>query len=311
MSARPGVHERPAEHRTGLLHGLGAYVLWGLLPLYFKLLPGISSVEVVAHRVIWSVVFMGLLLGVMRLYPALIDALRQPRMVAALSLSAVLIAVNWLVYVWAVGAHHVVAASLGYFLNPLVNVLLGLVFLKEKLRRGQTIAVLIAAVGVAVLAAGELDTLWISMTLAVTFAFYGLVRKLVAVAPPVGLAVETLVLAPPALLVIGWFAAQGTLAFGRAGIESALLIGLGAATSVPLILFASAARKLPLVSLGLMQYIAPSLQFLAGVLLFGEALSAGRWASFGLIWIALILFVWDSLRGGRPVPPARPVGAEA
>lgn len=288
-----------AQHRAGLLAGLGAYALWGVLPLYFKLLPGVSAVEMVAHRVVWSVAFLALVLAGYRLFPALADALRRPRIVGALLLSAVLIAVNWLVYVWAVATDHVVAASLGYFLNPLVNVLIGTLMLKETLRRGQLVAVLIAAVGVALLAMGEIQTLWISLTLATSFAFYGLVRKLTPVPSAVGLMVETLLLALPSLLALGWIAQHGGLGFGRDAPSTALLIGLGAVTSVPLILFAMAARVLPMVTLGLMQYVAPTLQFLSGVLILGEHLSPERWASFLLIWAALALFVGDSLRGTR------------
>lgn len=288
--------EARATHRTGLLNGVAAYGLWGLLPLYFKLFPTVGSVEVVAHRVIWSVVFLAVVLIAVRLFPQFIAALRQPRILGALTISAVLIAVNWLVYIWAIYNAHVLAGSLGYFLNPLVNILLGMVFLHERLRRPQIVAVAIAALGVAVLAAGELQTLWISVTLAMSFALYGLVRKLTPVPAAVGLAVETLVLAPPALAALVWFGMAGTLAFGRDGVETALLIGTGAVTSVPLLLFAGAARRLPMITLGLIQYIAPSLQFLTGYFLLGEPLSTARLASFGLIWVALALFVGDSLR---------------
>lgn len=294
-----GEAELQARHRAGLLAGLGAYGMWGLLPLYFKLIHGALPMEVVAHRIVWSVAFLAIVLAGYRLYPALRDSLRQPRIVAALAISALLIAANWLVYVWAVDTRHVVAASLGYFLNPLVNVLLGTLVLKERLQRGQFIAVLLAGVGVAILAAGEIQTLWISLSLAISFALYGLVRKLTPVPASVGLAVETLLLAPLALAVLAWVARDGSLVFGRDVGTTALLVGLGAVTSVPLILFASAARALPLVTLGLMQYIAPTLQFLSGVLLLGETLSPERWASFLLIWAALALFVWDSLRGAR------------
>lgn len=287
------------DRRAGLLSGIGAYLIWGMMPIFFKLLPGVSPLEVVAHRIAWSVLFLIILLAAMRLYPVMTATLGQPRIVGALTISALLIIINWLVYVWAIGAQHVVAASLGYFLTPLANVLIGVIFLKERLRRGQTIAILIAVIGVAVLGSGELQTLWISFTLALSFAFYGLVRKLVVVPAPVGLAVETLVLTPPALIVLGWFGAHGTLAFGRSIPETLLLVSLGAVTSVPLILFANAARRLPMISLGLMQYITPMLQFLSGVFLFGEKLSPERWACFGLIWTALALFVWDSLRGAR------------
>lgn len=288
-----------AAHRTGLFYGLGAYGLWGLLPIYFKLFPGVGPVEVVAHRIIWSVAFLAILLAATRMVPTFTSALRQPRILGALSLSALLIAINWLVFIWAINDGHVLAGSLGYFLNPLVNVMIGVMFLHERLRRLQLVAVLIAAVGVAVLAAGELQTLWISVSLALSFALYGLVRKLTPVPAAVGLAVETLVLAPPALAALFWFHAQGTLAFGSDGLQAALLIGTGIVTSVPLMLFAGAARRLPMITLGLIQYIAPSLQFLTGYFLFGEPLSPARLASFGLIWVALALFVGDSLRGMR------------
>ncbi len=292
-----------AAHRTGLIHGLAAYGLWGMLPLYFKLFPGVSSVEIVAHRIVWSVAFLAGLMGVTRLYPAFLAALRQPRILGALALSALLIAANWLVFIWAVNDGHVLAASLGYFLNPLANILLGMTFLGERLRRGQMLALLVATAGVAILAVGELQTLWISLTLAISFALYGLVRKLTPVPAPVGLAVETVVLLGPALAALGWFAAQGTLGFGRDGVQTALLIGTGVVTSVPLMLFASAARRLSLGTLGLLQYVAPSLQFLTGYLLLGEPLSPARLASFGLIWLALALFVGEGVqtarRGGR------------
>lgn len=288
--------EARATRRTGLLNGVGAYGLWGLLPLYFKLFPTVAPVEVVAHRVLWSVVFLAVVLVAVRLFPPFTAALRQPRILGALTISAVLIAINWLVYIWAIYNAHVLAGSLGYFLNPLVNILLGLVFLHERLRRAQIVAVAIAALGVAVLAAGELQTLWISITLAMSFALYGLLRKLTPVPAAVGLAVETLVLAPPALATLIWFGMQGSLAFGRDGIETALLIGTGAVTSVPLLLFAGAARRLPMITLGLIQYIAPSLQFLVAIVLFGEHLNEIRLLSFAVIWLSLILFSYDSFK---------------
>lgn len=289
----------PDERRTGLLHGLAGYLIWGLLPLFFKLVDSVNPVEVVAHRALWALVFLAMILATRRLYPQLKSALTHPRILGALALSALFITINWLTYVSAVDSNHVVAASLGYFLNPLVSVLMGLVFLGEKLRRGQAIAVLIAAAGVAILAAGEIATLWISLTLAVSFACYGLVRKLTPVGAAVGLTVETLLLAPLALGTLFWFSAHGDPGFGRTATLSALLIASGAITALPLTLFASAARKLPLVILGLMQYITPTMQFLLGVLLFGEHLSPPRWASFALIWAALTLFIVDSVRGER------------
>ncbi len=296
--------EARAAHRSGLLNGFGAYVLWGLLPLYFKLFPEVMPVEIVAHRVIWSVAFLAVILGATRLLPAFGTALRQPRILGALALSAIFIAVNWLVYIWAVNTDHVLAGSLGYFLNPLVNILLGTVFLHERLRRTQIVAVAIAATGVAILMAGELQTLWISLTLAISFALYGFVRKLTPVQAPVGLAVETLVLLPAALAALAWFAIDGTLAFGRNHVETIELIGSGAITSVPLLLFAGAARRLPLVTLGLIQYVGPSMQFLIGYFLLGEPLTPARLLSFAFIWAALALFIADSLRAVRRTPAA-------
>lgn len=290
---------QPAQYRTGLLAGLIAYALWGVLPLYFVLLKHISPIEVVAHRVVWSVGFLTLLLAVYRMFPALLNALRRPRIVGALAISAVLIATNWLIYIWAVATDHVVAASLGYFLNPLVVVMMGTLLLKEPLRRGQLLAVLVAAIGVALLAMGELQTLWISLSLATTFAIYGLVRKLTPVPSAVGLMIETLLLTLPSLLALVWISQHGGLGIGRDVPTTVLLIALGAITSVPLLLFAVAARALPMVTMGLMQYIAPTMQFLSGVFILGEHLSPERWASFLLIWTALALFVWDSMRGAR------------
>ena len=300
MSAAPAASPLDAAAaRAGLLAGLGAYSLWGLLPVYFKLLGGVSALELVAHRIVWSVVFLVFVLAGYRLWPALRQACRQPRLVGALALSSLFIAVNWAVYMWAIESDHILAGSLGYFLNPLVNVLLGTLVLKETLRRGQFVAVLIAGAGVAILAAGEWQTLWISLTLAVSFGLYGLVRKLTPVDPAVGLAVETVILTLPALAYLYWLSGQGTLMFGQGWLLSLGLIGTGAITSVPLMLFARAARSLTLITLGVMQYIAPSIQFFVGILLYGETLSPERWASFMLIWVALALFVWDSLRGHR------------
>ena len=288
-----------ATQRAGLLAGLGAYAMWGLLPIYFKFLHAVSPFEIVAHRVLWSVVFLAFVLAAMRLYPAFFQIFRQPRILAALAASSLLIAANWIVYVWAVDTDHVVAASLGYFLNPLVNVLLGTVVLKEKLRRGQAIAVMVAAVGVSILAVSEWQTLWISLGLAVSFAFYALVRKVTPVPSAAGLAVETVLLALPASIFLAWLSAQGLLIFGASPLLSVGLIGTGALTSIPLILFAVAARSLSMVTLGVMQYVAPTLQFLSGILLFNEPMSPVRWGSFLLIWIALALFIADSVRGSQ------------
>ncbi|MGE4323601.1 MAG: EamA family transporter RarD [Sphingobium sp.] len=285
--------------RRGLLAAIGAYGLWGLLPLFFKLLDNVGPVEVVAQRILWSFLLLLLFLSV-RVRLALLRAvLRDGRIMRALALSAALIGANWLTYVWAIHSGHVVGASLGYFLNPLVNVLLAVLVLKEKLRRGQVIAVTIAALGVGCMAAAALDTLWVSIVLALTFALYGLIRKLTPVAAFEGLCAETLMLMPPALAWLAWTTYLGTQSFGRDGTTTALLIAGGAVTTVPLLLFAVAARHLSLATLGLLQYLAPTMQFLLGIFLFGETLNGGQMFSFGLIWLGLLFFAADGYMAAR------------
>ena len=253
----------------------------------------------VSQRILWSLI---LILGLLSLRSGirpLIAVLRDRRLLLPLTVSALLIATNWLTYVWAVNGGHVIAASLGYFLNPLVNVALGVIVLGERLRRGQAVAIAIAALGVAIMAGAALTTLWISVVLAMSFAFYGLVRKVTPVAPMLGLGAETLVLAPLAIACLLWQSGHGGISFGKDGMITGLLIFSGALTTVPLVLFAMAAQRLPMAMLGLMQYLAPTLQFLCGILLYRETLTHGQMVSFALIWIGLILFAADSLAAAR------------
>ncbi len=285
--------------RRGLLAAIGAYALWGLLPLFFRLLHHVDAIEIVTQRVLWSLLLILAILAARGALPAFMATLRNPRLAVPLGGSAVMIAINWLTYVWAVNSDHVVAASLGYFLNPLVNVVLGVLVLKEKLRRGQIAAIGVAAIGVAILAASAVTTLWISLTLAFSFAFYGLLRKLTPVAPMTGLGVETALLTPLAIAYLVWESGHGGVGFGQDAPTTALLVLAGGVTTVPLVLFAMAAQRLPMATLGLMQYIAPTLQFLCGVLLLGETLSTGQMASFGLIWVGLILFASDGIAHAR------------
>ncbi|EAT09421.1 drug/metabolite transporter superfamily protein [Sphingomonas sp. SKA58] len=259
----------------------------------------IDAIEIVTQRILWSLLLILPILAWRGTLPVFRATFGNPRLVVALAGSALMIAINWLTYVWAVNDNHVVAASLGYFLNPLVNVLLGVLVLKERLRRFQLLAIGLAAIGVAILAASALTTLWISLTLAFSFAFYGLLRKLTPVAPMTGLGVETALLAPLAIAYLIWEAGHGGIGFGQDLPTSALLILSGGVTTVPLVLFATAAQRLPMATLGLMQYIAPTLQFLCGVLLLGEVLSIGQMLSFALIWIGLILFAGDSIATAR------------
>ncbi|BBD98987.1 EamA family transporter RarD [Sphingobium amiense] len=275
------------------------------MPLFFRMLHHVNPTEIVMQRIIWSLLLIVAILAARGGLKVLVIALRDRRIALPLAISAALIAINWLTYVWAVHQGQVVAASLGYFLNPLVNVALGVVVLKERLRQWQVAAIAIAALGVAILAASALTTLWISLTLALSFAFYGLVRKLTVVAPMTGLGVETALLAPPALAYLVWEAGHGGMGFGQDLATTLLLIVTGAVTTVPLVLFAVAAQRLSMATLGLLQYLGPTLQFLCGVLLFGEKLSTGQMVSFGLIWVGLVFFASDGIAVARRSRTAR------
>jgi chloramphenicol-sensitive protein RarD len=287
--------------RRGIALGLGAYLCWGFLPLFFKLLAGVDPAEIVAQRVVWSLVLLIALIAAAGRLRRFAAAWADPRARLLLAASAALIGTNWLVYVWAINAAHVLETSLGYFLNPLVNVVMGVVLLKERLSRAQGVAVLLAAAGVAVLAIGAASGLWISLALAGTFATYGLIRKIAPVESLEGLAVETILLAPVALGYLGWLAMAGGLAFGTGAGVSALLVLGGAVTAVPLLLFAAAARLLPYSLLGLLQYLAPSIQFLLATIAFGEPLTPAHLICFACIWTGLAIFAADGARRARAV----------
>ncbi|MDE2042628.1 MAG: EamA family transporter RarD [Alphaproteobacteria bacterium] len=291
--------------RAGFISALACFLIWGLVPLYFHMLRAVGAIEVVAHRIIWSVLLLTLALAAQRQLPHVLALLRTARALLGLMVTAALVATNWLIYIWAVSNNHVLASSLGYFLNPLVNVLLGVAVLGERLRKLQIGAVALAALGVAIAAAGALSEAWISVSLALSFALYGLVRKLLNVAAMPGLYVETLLLAPLSLAYLTWLHAQHRLYFGHVQSMDALLIGSAIVTTVPLALFGAAVRRLPYATVGLLQYISPSLQFLTGWLVFGEPLRASMVAAFALIWVALALFSIDligTLRAPRALP---------
>lgn len=276
---------------TGILYAALAYIAWGLFPLYFKQVADVPSLEVVMHRTLWSLVFVFGVLMVRRQWSWMGTVLRQPKVLAAFVLSAMLLSGNWLTYVWAVQNQHVVDASLGYFILPLVNVALGFVFLRERPRSGQWMAVAVAAAGVLWLAvqAGRLP--WIALVLALSFGFYGLLRKVAVLGALEGLALETLVLAPVAAIVLGWWAwqSQGALVQGTPATVGWLLLA-GPMTAVPLLLFAAGARLIPMSTLGILQYISPSLQFALGVWLFHEPFEPARLVGFVLIWAALLVY---------------------
>ncbi|HEY0130087.1 MAG TPA: EamA family transporter RarD, partial [Allosphingosinicella sp.] len=259
-----------ARTRSGLLMGLGAYALWGVLPLYFKALIHVAATEIVAHRILWSLIFLGTLATLWKRWPRIRAALTNPRVALTLLLTSVLIGINWLVYIYAVVSGHVLEGSLGYYLNPLVNVLLGVFLLKERLSRLQKAAVFLAGAGVAILAFGAGGAIWISLTLAASFAVYGFLRKVAPVESLEGLWIETLFLAPLALGWVLWLTQAGDSAFLDSRVTDLLLILGGALTAIPLLLFTAAAKKLPYSTLGFLQYVAPSLQFLLAVLVFDE-----------------------------------------
>jgi chloramphenicol-sensitive protein RarD len=277
--------------RPGVAYALLAYVAWGLFPLYFRHLAGVGAFEIVLHRIAWSLIFLLALLAGLRRWKWLAPLARQPRVLAAAALSALLLAGNWTLYVWAVMNGRVIDASLGYFINPLVNVLLGFVFLHERLRHAQWVAVALAALGVAWLALRGPQLPWIGVSIAFSFGLYGLLRKTATLDAIEGLTLETLFLTPLALTLLGWWTWQGT--GGLAGHDAAMLawlVGVGPLTAVPLLLFGAGARRIPMATLGLLQYVSPTLQLMLGVWLFGEPLTGARLAGFTLIWVALAVY---------------------
>jgi chloramphenicol-sensitive protein RarD len=284
--------------RRGLLYGVVAYAMWGLFPLYWPLLEPGGAMEILAHRVVWSLAFVVLLLVVRR--RAFRDLPRDSRGLALLAAAAVLIGINWGVFIWAVNHDHVLEGSLGYFVNPLVSVALGVFVLGERLRAVQWAAVAVAAAGVTVLAVATGRPPWIALTLASTFGTYGLVKKVVGVGAVEGLTVEAAALTPAALGYLAWLAVTGRSTFTSHGADHTLLLmSGGAVTAVPLLLFAGAAAAAPLSQLGLLFYINPTMQFLIGVFVAHESLSAGRLVGFALVWVALVVFTADSITNHR------------
>jgi chloramphenicol-sensitive protein RarD len=303
---RPG-HASPAEaqnSRAGFAYGLGAYALWGILPVYFKAIAAVGAVDIVAHRVLWSLPFLAILTGLARGWSKVREAAANRRTLAVLALTALLIGGNWLLYVYAVTGGYILAASFGYYLNPLANVLLGRFVLKERLSRLQWIAVAIAAAGISVLAAGALGQLWISLTLCISFALYGLLRKVVPADSVTGLSIETMILLPVAVAWLWWRTAAGAPAFGSSGMETGLLLLAGIVSTTPLLFFTAAAKRLPYSTLGMLQFVAPTLQFLLAVLVYGERFTLAHAIAFAAIWSALALYVAALLRSPRlPQPP--------
>jgi len=300
------------EQRIGLLNGIAAYGMWGLFPLFFPLLEPAGAGEVLAHRMVWSFVIVAVVLLFVRRWQWAGELLRQPRRLVLVAVAAAVISVNWGVYIWAVNSGHVVEASLGYFINPLVTIAMGVLLLKERLRPVQWAAVGVGLAAVAVLTVGYGRPPWISLVLALSFATYGLMKKKVNLGGVESLASETAIQFLPALGYLLWLAAHGDSTFTTEGWgHSVLLATTGVVTALPLVCFGAAAIRVPLSTLGLLQYLAPVFQFLCGILYFHESMPAERWAGFGLVWIALMMLTWDGLRTARRTAQQRDALARA
>ncbi|WP_338782487.1 EamA family transporter RarD [Streptomyces sp. DG1A-41] len=295
MSGKPR-----GERHIGLLNGFAAYGMWGLVPLFWPLLKPAGAVEILAHRMVWSLVFVGTALLVLRRWAWAGELLRQPRRLGLVTVAATVITVNWGLYIWSVNSGHVVEASLGYFINPLVTIAMGVLLLKERLRPVQWLAVGTGGAAVVVLTVGYGRPPWISLGLAFSFATYGLVKKKLNLGGVESLAAETVVQFLPALGFLVWLTAQGDSTFTTEGAgHAALLASAGIVTALPLVCFGAAAIRVPLSTIGLLQYLTPVFQFLLGVFYFHEAMPPERLAGFALVWLALTLLTWDALRTAR------------
>jgi len=287
----------------GIWSAVGAYSAWGLIPVYFKWLSHVPALQIIGHRILWSCLMLCAVLLLKRQWRNFLSTALQLRVIRVYLLAALLVSINWLIFVWAVNAGFIVETSLGYFINPLISVLLGVVLLGERLRRGQWLPIGLATLGVLYLTFAHGSLPWISLTLAFTFAIYGLVKKTSPLGPLHGLTLETGLLLLPALIYLLYADATGNGAFLHSGAGlDLLLVGAGLVTAVPLLLFASAAQRIPLALLGVLQYIAPTLQFLLGVLVYKEAFSHTQLIGYGLVWIALLIFGIEGFLAHRAPP---------
>jgi chloramphenicol-sensitive protein RarD len=293
----------------GMWYAIGAYGLWGLFPLYWKTLQHVPALEILSHRMAWSLLFVVGLLVVRRRWGWLKTAVHTPRTLLLFTASAMLLSVNWFIYIWGVNAGFIVETSLGYFINPLVSVLMGVFFLGERLRGGQWAALAMAAAGVIYLTVRYGALPWIALTLATSFALYGLIRKTAPLGSLEGLSLETALMFFPAFGYLVYLEVMGTAALGHVdSLTTVLLVFAGVATAVPLLLFAAGARLIKLATIGILQYIAPTLQFLIGILVYHEPFTADRLVGFSLIWLALILYSGENIWFNRHHPRLHPVG---
>jgi chloramphenicol-sensitive protein RarD len=293
--------------KKGILYAFGAYLIWGLFPIYWKLIRHVPAIQLIGHRIVWSFILLAIVLFVSRGWSELRALASDRKVIRIYSIAAVLVGLNWFIYVWSVNAGYIVEASLGYFINPLLSVLLGVVFLRERLRLFQWVSVGLAAAGVLYLMTTYGRPPWISLGLAFTFGFYGLVKKTAPLSPLHGLTLETGILFLPAVIFLTYQDRIGLGGFLHTGIASDLLMtGAGFVTTVPLLMFASAARRIPLTMIGILHYITPTCQFLLGVFVYGETFDAIQAIGFGTIWIALIIFGVEGFASRRAVP-AKPI----
>jgi chloramphenicol-sensitive protein RarD len=297
---RATAERHAADQRAGLVYGICAYSLWGLFPLFFPLLEPAAPVEILAHRIVWSLVAVAVVLAVGRNMSSLRVLLRDRRRAGLLTLAALLIALNWGTFIYAVNSGHVIEGSLGYFITPLISAAFGVLVFRERLRRGQMLALGLGTCAVVVLTLDYGRLPWVALTLALTFGTYGLVKKLAGVGAPESLAFETIVLLLPALAYVGVLEAggDGTFTHDSPG-HPLLLIALGPVTALPLLFYSAAVNRVPLTVIGMLQYITPVLQFLVGLTISGEHMPASRWIGFGLVWLALTVLSVDGLRAAR------------
>ena len=289
------------KHKLGLLYGVGAYVLWGLFPLYWPLLQPATSLEIVSHRAVWTMIFCIVVLAVTHALKSTLATFKRPKVAARLFTTTILISINWLVYVWATNNGHVVEASLGYYINPLIIIAFGVVLLKEKMRGLQWVAVSIATVGVVILTVDYGRLPWVALALALTWGTYGLVKKQLGLGALEGLAIETMIAFIPYCGYLIFIGAKGEGQFGHGIGLTTLLISAGAITAIPLLLFNGSTNRLPYTTIGLLQYITPTIQFSIGVWVNHEAMPTARWVGFIVIWIALMTLAADLVKSGRTI----------
>ncbi len=289
-----------SQLRLGYLFGFGAYVLWGFFPAYFKLLIPSSALEILAHRILWSLAFMVVVLTFMRRWRNIKQLTGQPARLAGISVAAVLIGVNWATYIYAVNIGQIIETALGYFINPLVVIVLGVIFFAERLRPVQWAAVGLGTVAVIVLTVDYGRPPWIALILAITFGLYGFSKKRLGLPPADGLLLESAALALPAAITLGFLTTAGKTTFGEVSTgHTLLLMAAGAITAVPLLLFAGAANRIPMTAIGMLQYVGPTIQLIIGVFVFHEPMPPVRLAGFCLVWLALIVFSWDAIANAR------------